>query len=253
MKRDKLTTTKQQYAVYWIVFFVMMIYVVCVLYPYVWTFLSAVSKISYRDNAGSILPSLVGGMDFSGFQRFFENQITVLDAAGDEWAYGFFDLVANTIFLCIARTILTMAFPIMAAYVYTRYRFFGREFFFFYGVVMGSIPIFGGMSFTYKWLYGLNLYDTYLAVLFMAISPFSNFLFYFAFFKGISWDYAEAAFIDGAGHFQVFFQIMLPQLLGILAVFFINAFIATWNDWMTNYLYLPSKPMVAYSVLFRLY
>lgn len=248
IRRNKLTTNRKQYAVYWIVFAFMMIYVVLVLYPYVWAFLSSVSTDSYRENAGKLLPSLVNGIDFSGFQRFFAYEIHTLDGQGVEYVYGFFDLVGNTLFLCVTRTTLSLAFPIMAAYCYTNYRFKGRQFFFFYGVVMTSVPIYGGMSFTYQWMYELNLYDTYIAVWFMAIAPFANFLFYFAFFKGISWNYAEAAFIDGAGHFAVFFRVMLPQLAGIIAVFFVNAFIGAWNDWMTNYLYLPSKPQVAYAI-----
>ena len=46
IRRNKLTTNRKQYAVYWIVFAFMMIYVVLVLYPYVWAFLSSVSTDS---------------------------------------------------------------------------------------------------------------------------------------------------------------------------------------------------------------
>ena len=110
------------------------------------------------------------------------------------------------------------------------------------------IPIYGNLPAQYKLYNTLHFIDSPL----LLITAFSGFGVYFiyihAFFKSLSWSFAEAAFIDGAGHFAVFFRIMLPQLAGIIAVFFVNAFIGAWNDWMTNYLYLPSKPQVAYAI-----
>lgn len=40
-----------------------------------------------------------------------------------------------------------------------------------------------------------------------------GFLVMYAFYKNISWEYAEAALIDGANHFTVFFRIMIPMAI----------------------------------------
>ena len=52
--------------------------------------------------------------------------------------------------------------------------------------------------------------------------------------------YTEAAFIEGAGHFRIFWQIMLPQVLGLLSALWIMGFIGEWNNYMRPIMYLPS-------------
>ena len=247
IRRNKLTTTKKQYVIYWIVVAVMMSYVVTLIYPYVWTLIMAFSDVPYLDNMGKLLPD-IGNFTLDGIKAYFNYKTKVVTPEGTIVAYGLIDLIGNTLFISITRTFLGMIFSIATAYCYTFYKFRGRNFLFFYGVIVQSIPLFGGMGWMYKILYQLNLYDTYFSVFFRSIGTFNNFLFYFAFFKGVGWDYAEAAFIDGAGHFTIFVKIMLPQILPIVVVFIVNGFIGAWNDWMTCYLWLPSKPMIAYSV-----
>ena len=65
IKRNKLTTTKKQYAVLWVVFAVMMVYVVTLIYPYVWTFIMAFSDVPYLDNVGKLWPD-IGSFTFDG-------------------------------------------------------------------------------------------------------------------------------------------------------------------------------------------
>ena len=64
-------------------------------------------------------------------------------------------------------------------------------------------------------------------------------------FKNISWSYAEAVFIDGGGHFTVFFKIMLPQALPAITVLLIDNAIDLWNESHTFIMYLPSTPTLA--------
>ena len=77
----------------------------------------------------------------------------------------------------------------------------------------------------------------------------SSFLIYYAAFKGISWEYAEAAFIDGASHFRVLTQIMVPLAMGTITALMLMNFIAFWNDWKVNIQYLPTTwPMISYAL-----
>ena len=64
----------------------------------------------------------------------------------------------------------------------------------------------------------------------------------YSFFVTLPWDYADAAFIDGANDYQVFFKIMLPMAMGPIMAMFIVASIGTWNNYMTTLLYYPSYP-----------
>ena len=72
------------------------------------------------------------------------------------------------------------------------------------------------------------------------------------YFKSVSWSYAESAFIDGAGHARVFFQIMLPQVMGGVMAFFLISFISVWNDYFSQYLFLRAKPTIAVGAYMRM-
>ena len=62
--------------------------------------------------------------------------------------------------------------------------------------------------------------------------------------------YAEAAFIDGASHFTVFFRIMLPLVKTTFAALMLLSFISFWNDYYTPMIYLPSMPTLSYGLYY---
>ena len=72
-----------------------------------------------------------------------------------------------------------------------------------------------------------------------------SFVLLYGFFKNISWTYAEAAFLDGAGNFKVFFKIMLPMAMPAVIAMAIQGAIGVWNDYFTFYMYAPSKVTVS--------
>ena len=67
-------------------------------------------------------------------------------------------------------------------------------------------------------------------------------------FKGVANDYRDAAFVDGAGHWRVFFTIMIPMIKTSIIALCILGFIGSWNDYMTPLVYLPNYPTIAYAL-----
>ena len=55
----------------------------------------------------------------------------------------------------------------------------------------------------------------------------------------------EAAKIDGANPFVIFFKIMLPQGVPIIMTYAITGAIGSWNEYNTMILYMPSYPTLA--------
>ena len=134
----------------------------------------------------------------------------------------------------------------LVGYCMSKYNFRGKGFL--YGVIIFSIsvPFVGSGGAYFKLIRDLNLYDTPLYAFITSIYGFSaNFLIAYAVFKNISWNYAEAVFIDGGGHYTVFFRIMLPQAMPVVGTMIITAVITAWNDYSNVLLYLPSFPTVA--------
>lgn len=247
-KRDKLTTSKKQYALYWVMTGLFIIYALLLLYPFLWAFLcSFMQPREYVSKIGQFLP-MPDKLDFSNYVQALKVTVLATDKYGVTMQYDIPSMILTTLLMTVMRTLIGMAFPVCSAYCVAKYKFVGAKFYFFYGVVFCSVPFYGGISAIFKWIYRLGLYDTVGAIMILSINSFGGFLFYLGFFRGISWEYAESAFIDGASDLRVFWTIMLPNVMPLLFTFCVSGFIANWNDWMTNYMYLPSKPMIAYGI-----
>lgn len=114
------------------------------------------------------------------------------------------------------------------------------------GVFIAILPIYGSAGAMYKLLTNIQIINTPFMFLTHITLFGANFFYYYAFYKAISWQYAEAAFIDGAGHWQVYLKIMLPMLIPSATALYVMGVIGTWNDYSTILLYYPSFPTLAY-------
>ncbi|WP_328996020.1 carbohydrate ABC transporter permease [Kribbella sp. NBC_01245] len=131
----------------------------------------------------------------------------------------------------------------MAGYALARLRFPGRKIWFYLFVgsmllpgVVGLIPLFQ----MYK---SIGWYDTWLPLIVPAFFG-GNPLFIFLarqYFLAIPYSIDEAAKIDGAGHFRIFTQVMLPLTKPAWITMSILAFQASWNDYLNPLVYLYSS------------
>ncbi|MDX2968253.1 carbohydrate ABC transporter permease [Kribbella solani] len=131
----------------------------------------------------------------------------------------------------------------MAGYALARLRFPGRKLWFYLFVgsmllpgVVGLIPLFQ----LYK---SIGWYDTWLPLIVPAFLG-GNPLFIFLarqYFLAIPYSIDEAAKLDGAGHFRIFTQVMLPLTRPAWLTMAILAFQASWNDYLNPLVYLYSS------------
>ena len=123
---------------------------------------------------------------------------------------------------------------LMAAcgYGFAKFVFPGRDALFFLVLVTMMIPVQVTMIPTYLILNGVKLTNTLLGIaLPTLVSGFSIFLFR-QFMSTIPTEVIEAARIDGAGEWRIFFRIILPMSRPILAVQVVLTFIAGWNSFL---------------------
>ena len=156
-----------------------------------------------------------------------------------------FGMFRNSLILVGVGTTIGITLSCMTSYVIAKYPFKGSGFIYSMVVVCMMIPTTGSLSATYNLLYKTGLLNRFLGMFLMQGGFGGVFLYLYSYFRSVSWAYAESAFIDGAGHSRVFFQIMLPQVLGGVLAFFLISFISAWNDYFSQYLFLRSKPTVA--------
>lgn len=95
------------------------------------------------------------------------------------------------------------------------------------------IPTMGSMAAMYRLYNTIGLINTYTGIFITAMGGFgSGFLLLYGFYRNLSWTYAEAAQIDGAGHFRIYFGIMLPMAVPALTAVGILTGIGFWNDYL---------------------
>lgn len=108
-----------------------------------------------------------------------------------------------------------------------------------------AFPALGSGAAIYKLMVDWGLIDTW-GILIMFGGPFGfSFLIMYSYFKGISHTYAEAARLDGAGEFLIFFRIILPMTKAALGVIIFMGIVGSWNDYYTPYMYLPETKTLA--------
>ncbi len=113
-------------------------------------------------------------------------------------------------------------------------------------IITMILPIVGALPSQVQIMDFLHLRNTMIGAWIMKFG-FTNiyYLIFYGAFKGISWGYAEAAIIDGANHFQVFFKVMLPLVKSLMGVVFLVFFIEYWNDYQVPMLFLEDKPVLS--------
>ena len=115
-----------------------------------------------------------------------------------------------------------------------------------FALVVQMIPIYGAGTAGYQLCYTLGLVDNLGFLWITGASGFDyTFLLAASYFRIISWEYAEAAFIDGAGNWYVFVRIMLPMVLPPILVLWMNNVVTLWNDYITPIMYLPNHPTLS--------
>lgn len=149
----------------------------------------------------------------------------------------------NTLFVMAMSLTGTLLVSAMAAYVLARFEFrANRPLFLLFSAGL-MFPVFLGLVPLYFLMQDLRLLDTLhgLALVYIAYSlPFTIF-FMVGFFKTLPGEVAEAAIVDGATHYQTFFQIMLPMAKpGIIAMGIFN-FLGQWNQFLLPLVLVSSE------------
>jgi N-acetylglucosamine transport system permease protein len=151
--------------------------------------------------------------------------------------------LANTFIVSLGAIFTTLPPSALAGYVFARYKSRATEFAF-YAIMIGYfVPAQMVLIPLYKMEVALKLNDT-LHGLFLPMAAFGIpfwTLIYRSFFKSLPGELAEAARIDGAGHSDTLFRIMLPlaQPATILALLLV--FIGAWSDYLLSLILLSSQ------------
>ena len=229
MKGSKIKRSISQRVVFAVVFVLFCIYAITLIYPYIFAFNAALKesgRVFTRD-----MVSLAKPARWKNFVDVF-GEFVVSDS-------GYFKMTWNSVWYSFGGTMVKLITVTLSSYVVCKYRFKGRNLIYNTLIFTMVLPIVGSGPAMYKLLSDINFIESPMMIFTFEGGLMDLML--FAYFKSIPWEYAEAAFIDGAGHFKVFYKIMLPQAMPAISVIFIMTVVSCWNDYSAPILYMNEK------------
>lgn len=147
----------------------------------------------------------------------------------------------NSVLVTVARAGLNVLLAALAAYPLARFSFRGRQTVFVLVLATTMIPEQVIVVPMFKIAAGIGLYDTLAGVIVpFSVSAFGIFLCRQA-FLAIPRDLEEAAWIDGAGAFRIWWSVMLPLATPTLALLALFSVIGAWSDLLWPLVILQSE------------
>jgi alpha-glucoside transport system permease protein len=218
-----------------------------------------------------LLPTL--GLLITSVRERTEAQVTgwwdvILNPLSQKWEFGSYASVLAesdlgksfiaSLAVTIPATVLPLLFAAYAAYGFTFLTFKGREFYFAMIIGLLVVPLQGALvpvlkmflAFTEKT--GIEISGQYAAAWFvhsafampLAIYILRNYM------MTIPQSLIEAARVDGASNFTIFWRLVLPISVPALASFAIFQFLWVWNDYLIAFVFVGSeRPVLTYTLL----
>ncbi|MFJ8727977.1 carbohydrate ABC transporter permease [Streptomyces sp. NPDC093269] len=138
----------------------------------------------------------------------------------------------NSLLVSAAVTVITVLVSAMAGYAFSRTRFTGRRVLFALTVAAVLVPPQLMIVPWFRQMLTLHLVDTYAAVILpQTVAPVMVFILK-KHFDLLPHELEEAARIDGAGHWRIFWSVLLPLSRPMLAAVSIFVFIGAWNNFL---------------------
>ena len=207
-----------------IVYVLLVIMAIIWLYPFVAIVLDSF-RMESTGTVGYVWPKQWG----------FGNYKTLLFDAQFKDTFNFPRWYLNTFILACTTAVLQTLFVLMMAYTLSRLRFKGRKALMQFMLILGMFPGFVSMIVTYTILKSWSMTSSH-ALWGLMISYFaSSGMGYYVskgFFDTIPRSLDEAARVDGATRFQVFYKIILPLSKPIVIYTVLTAFMGPWGDFI---------------------
>jgi len=201
-----------------IVYIILVIMTVVWLFPFVGIVLDSL-RMESTSQVGYLIPKKIG---FGNYKVLF----TQTD---------FLKWFINTGLMGIATAFIQTIFVLSMSYVLSRMRFKGRKFLMNFMLILGMFPGFLTLILIYKVFSDLHLTENMAPVGLIIVYCASSGMGYYVskgFFDTIPKTLDEAARVDGATRFQVFYKVIMPLAKPIVIYTMLMGFMAPWGDFM---------------------
>ncbi len=146
----------------------------------------------------------------------------------------------NTMIVCVVNTVANLFLNSLAAYAFARMKFVGRDKIFLFSLTSMMVPGCVMLIPNFIIINSMGLFDNILALILPFLMSVYNIFLLRQQFMAVEKEIEEAAFIDGAGYFTVFFKICLPIVKPMLIVLGISTFMWNYNNFLWPLLVLDT-------------
>ncbi|MDQ6595896.1 sugar ABC transporter permease [Bacillus salipaludis] len=214
-----MNTKRQNFIRLTLTYLVILIMFVLILYPLAWIIGSSFNP-GQSLSGSSIIPKHA---TLSHYKQLFD-----LDKSNYVFWY------INSLKVSILTMVFTVMIVSLTAYSFSRYRFVGRKNGLMTFLILQMIPNFAALIAIYILATLTGLIDTHIGLICVYVGgqiPMNTWLMK-GYLDTIPKELDESAKIDGAGHFRIFFQIVMPLARPMIAVVALFAFIAPFADFI---------------------
>lgn len=155
----------------------------------------------------------------------------------------------NTIIRTVVGTIVQLFVTSIGAYALSKKYFPHRTFWTF--IIVFTMFFSGGLIPTYLLIKELGLINRYAAMILPSLVSAFNLVIMRNFFSSIPDDYEESCMIDGANRFVIFFTIIVPLSMPILATVGLWLVVGHWNSWFDVLLYIQDDTKFTLQIILR--
>lgn len=197
------------------------------LFPFVWMVFASFKPFKELVQSKALLP----------INWTTENYTEILTRVNFEVA------VANSIYSAVTVTVITLLTSSALGFIFAKYRFWGKEYLFILLLSTMMVPFAVVLVPLYITIGDLNLVNKLWGFIITGLwSTFGVFLMR-QFMEVIPYEYLDAARIDGASEWRIFFTIIIPLSTSPMAALGIFAFLANWDSflWPLVVLNTPDK------------
>lgn len=154
----------------------------------------------------------------------------------------------NSLIITIIPTFSQMFFAAILGYLFSKKEFWGREIVFWLMMAVIMVPTQILIIPRYIMFSKFGWINTYLPLIVPQLWAIMGVFLVRQFMSQLPKELEEAAFIDGANDFQIFFQIFMPLCKPVIATVGTFAFIQCWNDLLTPLIFTTSQEMYPVTV-----
>ncbi len=159
----------------------------------------------------------------------------------------------NTFVVAVCSIVGQLSFASLAAYAFAKINFKGKNLVFALFLASMMVPSQVTIIPRFMLFRTIGLYNTLWAIILPNLFGVTAMFMLRQFYMGLPNDLVEAAKIDGAGHFRIFVQIMLPLTKAAVVSMVILSFISSWNEYLSPLVFLINKKSYLVSQIIRWY